>query len=80
MGFFQVGGFDWGLQFNWHMIPDRDAKKRKNKSSPVRSPTMAGGLFAIDKAFFEKLGTYDPDFDIWVQCAFPSIIHNCVLL
>ena len=63
----QVGGFDWGLQFNWHVIPERDAKKRKNRSSPVRSPTMAGGLFAIDKEYFEKLGTYDPDFDIWVN-------------
>ncbi|OQV18533.1 Polypeptide N-acetylgalactosaminyltransferase 5 [Hypsibius exemplaris] len=61
----QVGGFDWGLQFNWHVIPERDAKRRKHRTDPVRSPTMAGGLFAIDRKYFEKLGTYDPDFDIW---------------
>ncbi|KAK9711479.1 Ricin-type beta-trefoil lectin domain [Popillia japonica] len=60
-----VGGFDWNLQFNWHAIPEREKKKHKNSAEPVWSPTMAGGLFSIDRKFFERLGTYDSGFDIW---------------
>lgn len=60
-----VGGFDWNLQFNWHVIPEREKKRHKNQAEPVYSPTMAGGLFSIDKDFFERLGTYDSGFDIW---------------
>ena len=61
----QVGGFDWGLQFNWHPIPKRDDTARPHSTAPVRSPTMAGGLFSIDRKYFEHLGTYDEEFDIW---------------
>ncbi|XP_055592035.1 putative polypeptide N-acetylgalactosaminyltransferase 9 isoform X2 [Uranotaenia lowii] len=60
-----VGGFDWNLQFNWHAVPEREKKRHKSTAEPVYSPTMAGGLFAIDKEFFERLGTYDSGFDIW---------------
>ena len=30
-----------------------------------RSPTMAGGLFAIDRNFFSTLGSYDDGMEIW---------------
>jgi len=30
-----VGGFDWNLQFNWHAIPERERKRRKNEVDPV---------------------------------------------
>uniref|UniRef100_A0A1B0DHR2 Galactosyltransferase C-terminal domain-containing protein n=1 Tax=Phlebotomus papatasi TaxID=29031 RepID=A0A1B0DHR2_PHLPP len=60
-----VGGFDWNLQFNWHAVPEHEKKRHKNSAEPVWSPTMAGGLFSIDRKFFERLGTYDSGFDIW---------------
>lgn len=55
-----VGGFTWKLRFAWVTTPDREIKRRKHPSDPLRSPAMAGGLFSIDKAFFIKLGMYDP--------------------
>jgi len=63
--YYAVGGFDWNLQFNWHGVPAHEVSRRSHHWEPVWSPTMAGGLFAIDKAYFEKLGTYDSGFDIW---------------
>jgi len=31
----------------------------------IRSPTMAGGLFAIDREYFTKIGEYDTGMDVW---------------
>lgn len=61
-----IGGFDWNLQFNWHAIPEYERQRREYKDyMPVRSPTMAGGLFSISREYFTKIGTYDPGMDIW---------------
>jgi len=38
----QVGGFDWNLIFDWHPVPRNEMERRKKKTDPIRSPTMAG--------------------------------------
>ncbi|XP_041858166.1 polypeptide N-acetylgalactosaminyltransferase 13 isoform X1 [Melanotaenia boesemani] len=60
------GGFNWKLNFRWYPVPQREMDRRKgDRTLPVRTPTMAGGLFAIDKTYFEEIGSYDPGMDIW---------------
>jgi polypeptide N-acetylgalactosaminyltransferase len=61
----QIGTFSWRLIFKWFPTPKHEIERRKDPSEPIRSPTMAGGLFAINKDFFQNLGMYDPGFDIW---------------
>nr|XP_022303329.1 polypeptide N-acetylgalactosaminyltransferase 5-like isoform X2 [Crassostrea virginica] len=60
-----VGKFDWDLTFNWMPVPSYVKDKMKSKVDPIRSPTMAGGLFSISREYFTELGTYDPGMDIW---------------
>ncbi|XP_051867819.1 polypeptide N-acetylgalactosaminyltransferase 13 [Pristis pectinata] len=60
------GGFNWKLNFRWYPVPQREMDRRKgDRTISVRTPTMAGGLFAIDRGYFEEIGTYDAGMDIW---------------
>ncbi|XP_067866125.1 polypeptide N-acetylgalactosaminyltransferase 12 [Heterodontus francisci] len=61
----QIGGFDWRLVFTWHVIPEHERKRRRSPIDVIRSPTMAGGLFAVSKKYFEYLGTYDTGMEVW---------------
>ncbi|GFR78267.1 polypeptide N-acetylgalactosaminyltransferase [Elysia marginata] len=64
-GSFSVGGFWWSLHFSWRPMPHHERLRRQSDIAPIRSPTMAGGLFAVDRQFFFKIGAYDPGMDVW---------------
>ncbi|XP_063284076.1 polypeptide N-acetylgalactosaminyltransferase 6-like [Pelobates fuscus] len=59
------GNFDWSLTFGWEPIPAHEKARRKDETYPIKSPTFAGGLFAISKAYFEHIGSYDDQMEIW---------------
>ena len=59
------GTFNWGLVHTWQFLSDQDKKIIKSQTDPVKSPTMAGGLFAISRKWWEHLGKYDPGFEVW---------------
>nr|XP_038963420.1 polypeptide N-acetylgalactosaminyltransferase 11 isoform X2 [Rattus norvegicus] len=59
------GGFNWGLHFKWDLVPVSDLGGADSATAPIRSPTMAGGLFAMNRQYFNDLGQYDSGMDIW---------------
>lgn len=59
------GGLDWRLQFKWDSVPSHKLKTYDDFVKPIEAPTMAGGLFAIDKEFFYSIGSYDAGMDLW---------------
>ncbi|KAM6953438.1 polypeptide N-acetylgalactosaminyltransferase 11 [Aplochiton taeniatus] len=59
------GGFNWGLHFKWDPVPPAEVNGPEGATGPIRSPTMAGGLFAMDRKYFNELGQYDGGMDIW---------------
>uniref|UniRef100_A0A0N4ZD11 Polypeptide N-acetylgalactosaminyltransferase n=1 Tax=Parastrongyloides trichosuri TaxID=131310 RepID=A0A0N4ZD11_PARTI len=59
------GGFNWNLQFRWYSMPSKLIRGRLNSIEPIPTPTMAGGLFSIDREYFFEMGSYDRNLDIW---------------
>ncbi|XP_074079137.1 polypeptide N-acetylgalactosaminyltransferase 2 isoform X3 [Macrotis lagotis] len=60
------GGFDWNLVFKWdYMTPEQRRARQGNPVAPIKTPMIAGGLFVMDKFYFEELGKYDMMMDVW---------------
>jgi len=59
------GGFNWGLHFKWDSLPDGALKTSQDLINPIPSPTMAGGLFAIEREYFFDIGEYDSGMNVW---------------
>ncbi|CAF1159350.1 unnamed protein product [Rotaria sp. Silwood1] len=79
------GTFSWKMIFRWSKIQGFSIS---NQAVPIQTPTMAGGLYAINRLYFEELGMYDEGIKIWGgenlemsfkcwMCGGRIIIHPC---
>ncbi|XP_067143902.1 polypeptide N-acetylgalactosaminyltransferase 16-like [Centruroides vittatus] len=59
------GGFDWGLRFIWLPLTAEEKSKRQHPTEPIKSPVIPGGLFLIQKNWFDTLGGFDEGLEIW---------------
>ncbi|RWS11300.1 polypeptide N-acetylgalactosaminyltransferase 5-like isoform X1 [Dinothrombium tinctorium] len=54
------GAFDWRLRQRWYRAPETELRRRgDDRTLPIKSPIPNGGLFAIDREFFNYFGMYD---------------------
>lgn len=59
------GTFNWRFDYKEKAINAKQKLERKDETEGVRSPVMAGGLFAISRKFWEEIGKYDPGMYVW---------------
>ncbi|XP_072633009.1 inactive polypeptide N-acetylgalactosaminyltransferase-like protein 5 isoform X2 [Canis lupus baileyi] len=59
------GAFNWHLDFKWDSVYSYEMDGPEGPTRPIRSPAMAGGIFAINRHYFNEIGQYDKGMDLW---------------
>ncbi|XP_006873763.1 PREDICTED: putative polypeptide N-acetylgalactosaminyltransferase-like protein 5 [Chrysochloris asiatica] len=59
------GAFDWNLHFKWDTVYSYEMEGPEGPTGPIRSPAMPGGIFAIQRHYFNEIGQYDKGMNLW---------------
>ncbi|XP_032160462.1 inactive polypeptide N-acetylgalactosaminyltransferase-like protein 5 isoform X3 [Mustela erminea] len=58
------GAFNWHLEFKWDNVFSYEMDGPEGPTRPIRSPATAGGVFAINRHYFNEIGQYDRDMEL----------------
>lgn len=58
-------GFDWSLRFKWIPRSDEELQSIKDETASFASPAIYGGVFLIAREWFNQLGGFNSNLDIW---------------
>lgn len=64
-GGIELVGFNTQLQDHGIRLQEKDRFPGMTPVDPQRSPAMAGGLFALDRSYFNELGGFDKEMMHW---------------
>ncbi|XP_078293465.1 inactive polypeptide N-acetylgalactosaminyltransferase-like protein 5 isoform X3 [Panthera onca] len=59
------GAFNWHLQFKWDNVFSYEMDGPEGPTLPIRSPAVAGAIFAINRHYFHEIGQYDKGMNLW---------------
>nr|XP_060489441.1 inactive polypeptide N-acetylgalactosaminyltransferase-like protein 5 isoform X2 [Panthera onca] len=59
------GAFNWHLQFKWDNVFSYEMDGPEGPTLPIRSPAVAGAIFAINRHYFHEIGQYDKGKNLW---------------
>ncbi|KAG5668767.1 hypothetical protein PVAND_016694 [Polypedilum vanderplanki] len=60
-----IGGFTWSMDFSWIDVKFYEGDNPTPTYEPKASPTFMGPTYALWRHWFEKIGYFDTDMDIW---------------
>ena len=51
--------------FHWRSTPAENSAGSGSPASPLKTPTLPGGVFAMNRKWFLDSGGYDTGMDVW---------------
>lgn len=62
---YHKGAFSWDLRYTWIKMADHEQERAIETGLPFPTPTIVGCVIAVNKTFFESIGSFDESLRIW---------------